>query len=122
MTIDELILITEQQVRDTRRLLYLINSEQFKLVYNGLEVKDQAYIVTLILKNNLLAVNEWLEGRQSRLLEENTVVELRAIAQDLAVKDNHLMTKVELLGIIYARREQKTGLRNESSCNGVVRD
>ena len=122
MTVDELISYTHLQVLNARNLQYLIESPEFKEIYDKLKLQERGEVITLILKNNLEGVRAFVERKKPRQLTEYTVAELRSIAREFDVKDYHLMTKVELLGIINARRMQEVDRRNASVDKGLGQD
>lgn len=122
MTIEELIDLTHAQVLTVRNLQYLVATEEFKDLYKTLTVRERSEVIHIILKSNLDALKAWIETKKPKPLEEHTVADLRVMVREMGVEQTHLMTKIELLGIIYARRKQEVDKRNGVSGNGVVQN
>lgn len=122
MTIKELIDLTHAQVLTIRNLQYLVATEEFKDFYTALNTHERGEVIHIILKGNLDALKAFMEKKKPKPLEEHTVADLRAMVREYGVEQSHLMNKLELLGIIYARRKQEVDSRNGFSGNGVVQD
>lgn len=122
MTIEELINLTHAQVLTVRNLQYLVSTDEFKDLYKTLTLRERSEVIHIILKSNLDALKAWIETKKPKPLEEYTVAELRVMVREMGVEQTHLMTKIELLGIIYARRKQEINQRDGVPGNGMVQD